>query len=83
MTESELLERLIKLNVPPKYYSIGGEIKDNAHNIELLPDRTYAVYYLERGEKAGKKIFRTKEEALAKLIERLKQDIADGLDLNC
>ncbi len=82
MEKVELLRKLIKLNVPPRYYSIGEEIKDYAHNIEKLYNGTYAVYYLERGEKSGLKIFNTEEEALSKLIERLEEDIKDGLDIS-
>lgn len=82
MDKVQLLKQLINLNIPPRYYSIGPEIKESAHNIELLASGKYALYYLERGEKVGMKIFDTEDDAMTALISRLKQDIADGLNLD-
>ncbi len=82
MEKEELLKKLIMLNVHPKFYSIGVEIKDNAINIERLYNGKYAVYYLERGEKNDLKTFDTEEEALAELIKSLEVDLKYGLDLS-
>ena len=81
MEEKELLETLIKLNVLPKYYSTGYEIKDYAYNIEQLASGSYAYYYLERGEKLGYKEFGSKTEALGKLIGDLKFNLLNNTDL--
>lgn len=70
------------LNVHPRHYSIGIEIKDNAINIERLSNGKYDVYYLERGEKNSCKTFDTETEALDNLIERLETNIRYGLDLS-
>lgn len=78
----ELLKELINLNIHPRHYSIGPEIKDNAYNIERVPNGHYAVYYLERGEKIGRKVFDTEEKALAELIASVKGNLKHGLDLS-
>jgi|TARA_Y100000589_G_C26984647_1_gene560066 hypothetical protein len=82
MNNQELIKQLNKLKVDPKYYAIGGELKDNAHNVERLYNGTYAVYYLERGEKCGLKIFDTESEANIELLNSIKFDIENGLDLS-
>jgi hypothetical protein len=82
MEKSELLKKLIKLNIHPKFYSIGEEIKDNAENIEKRSNGSFLVYYLERGEKNNLKIFGSEEEALEELIHRLKINLDYGLDLS-
>lgn len=82
MNKEELIKKLISLNVHPKYYSVGVEIKDNAHNIERLYNGKYAVYYLEKGKKNGFIVFDSEEEALEELIKNLEFDLKYGLDLS-
>jgi hypothetical protein len=81
MKKEELLKRLIHLNVNPIHYSIGQEIKDDACNIERLANGQYAVYYLERGEKCGLKVFDNEDEALLELIIKLEFNLKSGVDL--
>lgn len=82
MNKEQLLIKLILLNIHPKYFSIGSEIKENAYNIEKLFDGKYAVYYLERGEKIALKTFDSDEEALSQLISCLEKNLKYGLDLS-
>lgn len=82
MEKAELLKRLIQLNVHPKHYSIGGEIKDYAQNIERLHNGKYAYYYLERGEKNGFKVFDSEDEALLELIKGLEMNLKYGVNLS-
>lgn len=81
MSVEDLLKKLIGMNIHPRHYTIGQEIKDYATNIELLANGKYAVYYLERGEKVGLKKFATEEEALTELIQNLEFEIKLGSDL--
>lgn len=63
MNKTELVQKLEDLKIHPKYYSIGIEVKDNAYNIERIYDGTYAVYFLERGEKNDLHVFNDEEDA--------------------
>jgi len=81
MEEKKVLEELIQLNVLPKYYSIGYEIKDYAYNIEKLAKGKYAFYYYERGKKMGYQEYESKCEALMKLIQKLKFNLDNKTDL--
>jgi hypothetical protein len=81
MTNDELIRELEKLKVKAKYYSIGGELKDNAINVERLPNGEYAVYYLERGDKVGLRVFKSELEANTALYKRILFDIEQGLNL--
>ncbi len=82
MNKNCLLDKLKSLNVDIKYYSLGYEIKDNAYDIEKLSNNKFAVYYLERNEKVGLKIFETEIEALDHLIKSLSFNIKNGIDLS-
>ena len=82
MNKEELLRKILSLNIHPKYFSVGVEIKDNAYNIERYHDGRYAVYYLERGEKNGLKLFDTEEEALQQLMKGLEANLKYGLNLS-
>lgn len=68
MNKDILLSQLKALNISPRYYSLGGEIKDDAYNIEKLSNNQFAFYYLERKEKIGLKIFQTEVEVLDHFI---------------
>ena len=82
MTKEELLKKLEVLNVHPKYYSLGVEIKDLAYNIELMSNGSYAVYYLERNEKNGIKYYDRIEDAYQNLYDSIKFNIDQNLDLS-
>jgi hypothetical protein len=82
MNKQELIKELERLKVNPRHYAIGGELKDYAHNVELISDCTYATYYLEKGEKCGLKIFDNEGEANKALYENILFDIENGLDLS-
>ena len=82
MTKTDLLSKLLQLNLSSKYYSLGNEIKEDAYNIERLYNGKYALYFLERGEKVGLKIFNTENEAIGQLIQSLEFNIKIGHDLS-
>ncbi|MFO7951519.1 MAG: hypothetical protein R6U91_01735 [Bacillota bacterium] len=82
MTKQELIKELERLKVNPKHYAIGGELKDNAHNVERLADGSYATYYLERGEKCGLKIFDSEGQANESMLNSILFDLKNGLDLS-
>lgn len=82
MSIEVLLKTLIMMNVHPKYYSIGVEIKDDAYNVERLPNGKFAEYYMERGTNNGLKVFDTEQEALQQLVEDLKANMSYGVDLS-
>ena len=81
MTIQNLVKELKKLNVDPRYYAYGGELKNNAYNIEKMYNGKFAVYYLERGEKCGLKVFDKETDANLELLNSLKFDLEHGLDL--
>ncbi|MFY0482522.1 hypothetical protein ACI6PS_07935 [Flavobacterium sp. PLA-1-15] len=78
----DLLKKLIRLNIHPKFYSIGFDIKENAYNIERMFNGEYALFYLERGERINERVFKTEEEALLHLISSLEKNLKYGLDLS-
>lgn len=82
MNKIELITKLILKGINEKYYSLGEEIKENAYNIELLPNGRYAVYYMERGEKSELKEFSNEEDANQNLFTRIVFNVENGLDLS-
>ncbi len=82
MTKQELVKKLENFNVNPRYYAIGGELKDNAYNVEKLTNGTYSVYFSERGEKCGLKTFGQENEANNALFNNVIFDLEHGLDLS-
>ena len=62
MTKQELLEKLIKKNVPKDLYSLDGGLPNEAYCLEKTDDG-WQTYYSERGCKTGVKKFSNESDA--------------------
>lgn len=75
MNKNELKQKLISSNIPKDTYSLEGGLPNEAYCINQNEDK-WEVYYSERGQKSGLKIFDSEEEACEyfyqALIEMLK-----------
>jgi hypothetical protein len=75
MNKNDLKQKLISSNIPKETYSLEGGLPNEAYCINQIDDK-WEVYYSERGQKSGLKIFDTEEEACEyfynELIEMLK-----------
>lgn len=64
MTKKELEQKLIEKNVARDVYSLEGGFPNEAYCLNYNYNRNiWEVYYSERGQKTGLKIFNKEEEA--------------------
>lgn len=62
MDKNDLRQKLISRNIPKETYSLEGGFPNEAYCINQNRDK-WEVYYSERGQKSGLKIFDTEDEA--------------------
>ena len=74
MNKQQLQERLIKENIPKKYYSFTNELPDDAFCLRYN-GHVWEVYFGERGEKSDLQYFRTEEEACDYFYQWLIEDL--------
>ena len=72
MNREELKAELDRLVVQRDAYQIDGDA--NASEAYVLRPATWEVYYAERGEKKGQKVFASEREACEYLLLRLATD---------
>jgi hypothetical protein len=74
VNRSELLQQLKEAKINPNTYSLEGGSPSETY---VLSDEGYgkwAVYYSERGERNGEKIFRSESEACEELYRWIMKD---------
>ncbi len=62
MTKNDFRKELVKKNIPADFYSLDGGLPNEAHCLNQIVNG-WEVYYSERGQKTGLKIFKTEVEA--------------------
>ncbi|ACV64179.1 conserved hypothetical protein [Desulfofarcimen acetoxidans DSM 771] len=62
MTKNDLRKMLINSNIPKDTYSLEGGLPNEAYCFNQNGDK-WEVYYSERGQKSGLKLFSTEDEA--------------------
>ena len=72
MTIYELKNILTDLNIPKEYYSLldGGLPNER---LCLTYDGAWSVYYSERGEKTGLRVFISEDEACEYFLRKIKR----------
>ena len=72
MTVNELKNKLDEIGVPQDLYSImiGGLPNER---LCIVKEEMWQVYYSERGQKVGQKVFETEEEAGEYFYEKMKR----------
>ena len=75
MTAAELVLELEKLGLPKDLYSImiGGLPNEK---MCIVKEENWQVYYSERGNKVGLKLFQTETEACEYFLRKLKRYVA-------
>ena len=71
MNREELMTRLEEERINPRYYSIFGYTESPIEEQCVLQKEgdKWAVYYLERGQKTGLKMFEYEDEACRHFLE--------------
>lgn len=76
MKKNDLRSILINNNIPKDTYSLEGGLPNEAYCLNLAGDK-WEVYYSERGQKSGLKLFKTEDEACdyfyKSLVQMLKE----------
>ena len=76
MTKNELRQELVKRNIPTDLYYLDGGLPNEAHCLNQIVNG-WEVYYSERGQKTGLKIFKTEDEACDYFYQSLLQVLGD------
>lgn len=71
MLKKELKRKLKNEKIPVDYYSLDGGFPNEAYSLNLSEDG-WEVYYSERGNKTGLKVFTSEERACDYLFSILK-----------
>lgn len=71
MTKSELLQRLRSEHIPERYYSLDGGMPPERW-VLAKSKSGWEVYYSERGEKSGLKVFNSEHDACEHFCKELK-----------
>ncbi len=69
MNKNQLKERLEKSGVNPVAYSLDGGLPDERYVLSQEPGGQWGVYYSERGEKTGLRIFDSESNACSYFFE--------------
>lgn len=74
MTKAELAAKLIEIGVPKGDYSLSGGLPNEAYCLEHSGGK-WRVYYSERGERTGLKVFDSEEEACDYFLATFKHSL--------
>ena len=74
MNREELRRRLEREGIMKTAYSLGGADDGEQHVLRQAPGGKWSVYYSERGEKSGLRLFDTEHEACECLLDRILRD---------
>ena len=72
MKKNDLKKILINNNIPKDVYSLEGGLPNEAYCLNTDGDK-WEVYYSERGQKSGLKLFKTEDEACDYIYKSLVQ----------
>ncbi len=72
MTKNDLRQELVKKNIPADFYSLDGGLPNEAYCLDQGAGG-WEVYYSERGQKTGVKIFDAESEACDYFYQSLLQ----------
>jgi hypothetical protein len=75
MNREILKTELTLLGVEPHAYSLDGGLPSERHVISEESDGKWGVYYSERGQKTGLKIFDSESDACVFFLERITEDL--------
>jgi hypothetical protein len=73
MRRPELELLLLQRGVSPLAFSLGGGLPGEQYVLDQSP-KGWSVYYSERGQRTGERLFATEEEACAYLLRLLTGD---------
>lgn len=74
MRLNELKKKLLELNIPSDVYSLNGGLPNESFCVNE-DNGKWETYYSERGNKSGRKIFDTEEEACDYFLTWIKRNL--------
>jgi hypothetical protein len=74
MTKSELKSKLIQLNVNPHAYALDGGLWDDRYVLDQESGGKWSVYYSERRDRIGYRVFASESEACEYLLKKVEND---------
>ena len=75
MTKDQLIQELTRLKINPVFYSLDGELKENAVILKKIKDNKIAVFFLERGEAVNPKIFKEYDKAHDEILKLFQKEL--------
>lgn len=76
MNREQLKSRLAALRIDPTAYSLSGGLPNECLVLNQEPNGKWEVYYSERGEKSGLRIFDSEESAAQYFLDVILHDSA-------
>jgi hypothetical protein len=74
MTKSELKDKLVRLGISEHAYALHGGLWDDRYVLNQEPGGEWSVYYSERSQRIGYKVFENESEACKYLLKKLEND---------
>ena len=74
MNKADLQALLAERKILPRAYSLIGGLPSEQYVLEEQDGERWAVYYSERGERSGERVFETEDAACRYLLELLTND---------
>lgn len=75
MNISDLIEKLDKLGVPKRYYSINGNLSSDTYILNEVYGKWEYFYFDERGNRNNVKIFDNENDACQHLLKVLENEM--------
>jgi hypothetical protein len=76
MNREELKKILADLQLDPDSYSLTGGLPNERYVLAPEPDGHWAVYYSERGERSGLRLFDLEADACVFFLDLIKHDLS-------
>jgi hypothetical protein len=73
MNRTELETTLLARNVSPLAYCLSGGLPNEKYTLDQAGEK-WSVYYSERGQRSGERIFDSEDEACRYLLQLLTND---------
>lgn len=78
MNIEQLKDQLHSLGIAPDAYCLSGGLPNEKYVLGKEPNGQWGVYYSERGQKNGLRLFDSESSACSYLLEKITHDLGTG-----